>query len=164
MHVVVWRCLQERLLAAAMVDDGTLYLHSSDRPFTFTIQESPWIMILRAMEQTIALSSDLVTYICRSNLIRENHKNATYRKFCHKLEMVVTWKWCMRRLYISLLKLTSHVYDSPHQTVHWVNYRCQGQEMMLLWPKICYFSSINEQLKWAEILLGVGILVFPTAL
>ena len=39
-----------------------------------------------------------------------------------------------------------------------VHYSCWYtlKEVMLMWLKICYFSRINEHLKYAEILLGVG--------
>ena len=66
MHVVVWRCLQERLLAAAMVDDETLYLHSSDRPLTF---HHPRVIIqhLQGADYCFVIRfSDVVEYICRS--------------------------------------------------------------------------------------------------
>ena len=50
-------------------------------------------------------------------------------------------------------------YTTPSACVHYIyvaNITYTLKEVMLMWLKICYFSRVNEHLKYAEILLGVG--------
>ena len=65
---------------------------------------------------------------------------------------------------LSKLKLVT---NNLHLSIHWSHWKDSvytSRRGMLLWPEVCCFSCMNEQLKCAEMLLRKEFLVFLRAL
>ena len=74
------------------------------------------------------------------------------------------FSWTLQAYLLPKLKLVTYNLHLLIHWSHWKNSVYTPRREMLLWPEVCCFSCMNEQLKCMEMRLRKEFLVFPRAL